>query len=148
MNIWDSFSSLALVVLVVIGVLFLPQIFSTVGEQDSVTATSPSRAAFFYQQHPDWPPHYCQRIAHGVVTEGMTTEMVQLAWGDPSETRVDGDLLLLAYRGFLNDSGGLIRSPGDRKGLIVEVMLRDGIVTGILELRNTSIDLDPFVITL
>jgi hypothetical protein len=137
---WDSFSNLTLVVLVVIGVLFLPQMFSSVGEQDSVAATSPSRAAFIFQQHPDWPAHYCQRLADGIVTEGMTVEMVQLTWGDPAETRRDGSLLLLSYRGFLSESGGLIRSPANRKELVVNVMLGNGIVTSIEEFNTALIN--------
>ena len=136
----DSFSNLVLLVLVVVGMLFLPQMFSSVGDQDSIAATAPSRAAYIYQQHPDWPPHYCQHVANGVVTHGMTTDMVELAWGNPTATRVDGALLLLTYSGFLSDFGGLVRSPANMEGLIVEATLREGIVTGIQEHRVTKTD--------
>ncbi|MFC2095829.1 hypothetical protein ACFLSW_05275 [Candidatus Bipolaricaulota bacterium] len=139
-NMLDSLSNLVLLVVIVVGVLFLPQMFSSVGDQDSITATSPSRAAYIYQQHPDWPPHYCQHVANGVVTHGMSTDMVELAWGNPTATRVDGALLLLAYSGFLSESGDLVRSPANMKGLIVEVMLREGVVVGIQEHRDTQID--------
>ena len=68
----------------------------------------------------------------------MTASMVHLAWGDPTETRVVGERLLLIYSGFLDGTGKLIRSPAGMEGLEVEVSLQKGIVINISETNRST----------
>jgi len=136
-NILNSLSNITLLVLIVIAIFIVPQMVPNAPNQDSVTATAAARAASIHQQYPHWTPVQCQRIANGIVIQGMTAEMVQLAWGSPAETRIDKDALRLVYNGFLAEAGKLVRSPANMKGLIVEVELQEDTVVGIQELRES-----------
>jgi hypothetical protein len=48
------------------------------GRQDLVSA------------HPEWPPEILGAMASGVISAGMTPDMVRAAWGHPSRTASEG----------------------------------------------------------
>jgi hypothetical protein len=40
--------------------------------------------------HPEWPPEILGAVASGVISAGMTSDMVRAAWGHPTRLSSDG----------------------------------------------------------
>jgi hypothetical protein len=40
--------------------------------------------------HPEWPPEIRGAVASGVISDGMTTDMVRAAWGRPTRVASNG----------------------------------------------------------
>jgi len=93
------------------------------------------------QRHPDWPIHYCQRIANGIVSTGMTRDMVVEAWGSPTQQLQQGNSVYLSYDVSIPIADFTSRCCGVRN--VVE--LQRNVVNSLLRMNIFGDNLDSWV---
>lgn len=131
------------------GILVVLLLFWLVGSMISpsqATSAPPavSPATRLRQQHPDWPTHYCQQIADGIVSTGMTKEMVIQAWGNPEQQFASGNKEFLSYP-YTITVPRLADYSCTCQGIRQVVSLENNTVTGIATMNLYKVNLNNYI---
>lgn len=132
----DKEGAVYTVLAVILGALLCVWILMPRPTQPAAVPTRPvplPPAIQLQQQHPDWSVYYCQRILNGVISTGMTKEMVLTSWGEPRMKLSDQSGEFWSYEYFMEI------------GKMKLVNFASGIVTNITYPDIFSGDLDVFV---